>query len=285
MITDRPRQIAFYGKGGIGKSTTVANVSSALVSKGHKLLQVGCDPKHDSSRPFWNGKAPRTIIDLLREGRGDPVPSQYVSSSPSGVHFLEAGGPEPGVGCAGRGILKMFELLEEAKVLQSGYDVVLYDVLGDVVCGGFAAPLRAGYAHEVYVVLSGEFMALYAANNICRGIATYAQRRNVRLGGFVLNRRNTPNEVEVANDFARAVGSHVVAVIPRERLVAEAEQMRRTVVEAFPDSPQAAVYQSFADTMLLAEHLDIPAPLTDEALEELYFRSSARAAATVASEP
>ncbi len=280
MLEDRPRQIAFYGKGGIGKSTTIANVSSVMAAMKLKVLQVGCDPKHDSSRPFWKGTPPKNIIDLLREGRGDPRPSEYIACSTSGVHFMEAGGPEPGVGCAGRGILKMFELLEEAKVLQSGYDAVLYDVLGDVVCGGFAAPLRAGYAREVYVVLSGEFMAMYAANNICRGIATYAQRRSVRLGGFVLNRRNVPGEVEVVTEFARTVGSHVVTIVPRDNVVSEAEQMRRTVAEAFPDSPQAQVYRDLTQSLLEAKHLVIPAPLSDEDLESLYFRSSVRIGST-----
>lgn len=273
MARDSMRQIAFYGKGGIGKSTVVANVTSALAAAGHRVLQVGCDPKHDSSRPFWDGARPRTVIELLREFDGrNPPPSAYVRRAASGVEYIEVGGPEPGVGCAGRGILKMFEMVEEAKVLDNGYDAVLYDVLGDVVCGGFAAPLRAGYAREVYVVLSGEFMAIYAANNICRGIANYAERRQVRLGGLVLNRRNVPAEVEVVTAFAAAIGSRVAAVVPRDTVVQAAERRRRTVVEAFPDSPQAGVYRELAKELLDARHLAIPRPLTDEALEALYYR-------------
>ena len=269
------RQIAFYGKGGIGKSTVVANVSSALNEMKHKVLQVGCDPKHDSSRPFWNGAQPRTIIDLLRDQRGsDPHPSEYVHTSESGVEYFEVGGPEPGVGCAGRGILKMFELLDEARLLDNGYDVVIYDVLGDVVCGGFAAPMRAGYAREVYVVVSGEFMSLYAANNICRGVAKYAERRKVRLGGFVLNCRQVPNEKEIVSAFAKRLGSRIVGEIPRDSIVSKAERMRRTVVEAFGESNQAHLYRTLAGNITGNQHFVIPQPANDDELEELYYREA-----------
>ena len=271
-VTDKPRQVAFYGKGGIGKSTVVSNISSALREAGHDILQIGCDPKHDSSRPFWNGRTPPTVIDLLRSSRGhNPAPEAYVMTSASGIQFIEVGGPEPGVGCAGRGILKMFEIIEEVDLLNEGYDVVLYDVLGDVVCGGFAAPLRAGYAKEVFVVMSGEYMSVYAANNICKGIARYAERRSVRLGGFVLNRRDVPHELEIAEAFAARVGSRVAGVIPRHADVARAERKRRTVVEVYPDSEQAGHYRTLSRTILAGEQLVIPTPLSDEDLEALYY--------------
>ncbi|MBM4396571.1 MAG: hypothetical protein FJ087_12895 [Deltaproteobacteria bacterium] len=286
MARESLRQIAFYGKGGIGKSTVVANVTAALNAAGHRVLQVGCDPKHDSSRPFWDGSRPRTVIELLREYDGrNPPPATYVKKAASGVEYIEVGGPEPGVGCAGRGILKMFEMVEEARVLDAGYDAVLYDVLGDVVCGGFAAPLRAGYAREVFVVLSGEFMAIYAANNICKGIANYAERRQVRLGGLVLNRRNVPAEVEVVTAFADAIGSRVIHAVPRDSVVQSAERRRRTVVDSFPDSPQATVYKELASRILEAGHLAIPKPLSDEALEDLYYRVCDAAEAAARPEP
>jgi nitrogenase iron protein NifH len=272
MATGSIRQAAFYGKGGIGKSTVVANVSAALATRGLRVLQIGCDPKHDSSRPFWDGKRPTTVIDLLRlYGDRSVRPADFVRRAACGVDYIEVGGPEPGVGCAGRGILKMFEIIDETPLLRTSYDVVLYDVLGDVVCGGFAAPLRSGHAGNVYVVLSGELMALYAANNICRGIAKYAARREVRLGGLVLNCREVPREPELAAALARALGSRVAVTIPRSPVVARAEQQRRTVIELYPDSEQAAVYRAFAAEVLAPATLCVPTPLTDAALETLFY--------------
>jgi len=263
-------QIAFYGKGGIGKSTTVSNVSAALQEMNRKVLQIGCDPKADSSRPFWEGNRPPTVINLLKDNRSrDPIRGEYLHASQSGVNYIEVGGPEPGVGCAGRGILKMFEIIEDAGILDENFDAVIYDVLGDVVCGGFAAPLRAGYARHVYVVLSGEYMAVYAANNICKGIANYAERRNVRLAGFVLNCRNVPAELEICQAYAARVGSHVVAVIPRDVAVAKAERKRKTVIEAYPASPQAEVYRGLARAIVNNEHIATPTPLSDDELEDL----------------
>lgn len=268
-----PRQIAVYGKGGIGKSTVVQNVSAALAAAGHKVLQVGCDPKHDSSRPFLAGESPETIVDLLASDRHrEPTVGDYLMKTPWGIDCVEVGGPQPGVGCAGAGILTMFELFEEGGVLSSGYDVVLYDVLGDVVCGGFAAPMRKGYAREVVVVVSGEFMALYAANNICRGIETYARRREVRLAGIVLNRRDVPNEEAVAREFARRVGGRFLGALARDPLVSQAEVRKNTVMHAFPDSPQAEAYRGLARLLLDNTALAIPTPLDDKKLEEMYFK-------------
>ena len=276
MSNKSPRQIAFYGKGGIGKSTSVANVSSALQEMELQVLQIGCDPKHDSSRPFWNGTRPATVIDLVRDNRGHTPPmSSYLMESSKGIKYIEVGGPEPGVGCAGRGILKMFEIIEDEDILGKGFDAVIYDVLGDVVCGGFAAPLRAGYAKEVYVVLSGEYMAIYAANNICKGIANYAQRRNVRLGGFVLNCRDVPREEEIVTAFAERIGGRIAGIIPRSLAVARAERRRSTVIDAYPNSSQADEYRKLAKTIMAGQDaVSIPKPLTDVELEDLYFSFS-----------
>jgi nitrogenase iron protein NifH len=264
--------MAFYGKGGIGKSTVVCNVAAALAGMQRRVLQIGCDPKADSSRPFWSESRPETVIQLLaRHGGRTPPEAAYLRTSDRGVDYIEVGGPEPGVGCAGRGILKMFEIIDESGLLGRGYDATLYDVLGDVVCGGFAAPLRSGHAHEVYVVLSGEYMAVYAANNICRGIASYAARREVRLGGFVLNCRDAPHESAIAEAFAERIGSRVVATVPRSRAVARAERLRKTVVDAFPDTAQAERYRELASLLLANRELAIPRPLSDEELERLFF--------------
>lgn len=272
-MATQPRQIAVYGKGGIGKSTIVQNVSAALVEQKLRVLQVGCDPKHDSSRPFLAGQAPATIVDLLASDRHeDPSPADFLMKTASGVDCIEVGGPKPGVGCAGAGILTMFDLLEQGQVLKSGYDVVLYDVLGDVVCGGFAAPMRKGYARETVVVVSGEFMALYAANNICRGIATYAQRREVRLAGVVLNCRNVPNEEAIAREFSARIGGAYLGSVPRDPSVSQAEMQRRTVLSASPDSAQADAYRQLTDTILNNRLLAAPEPMEDRELEEMYFK-------------
>lgn len=265
-------QVAFYGKGGIGKSTTVANVSAALAMAGRKVLQVGCDPKHDSSRPFWNGRRPATIMDMLKLGQSGIDGAEYVYESEVGVSYMEVGGPDPGVGCAGRGILKMFEVLDETNILESGYDSVIYDVLGDVVCGGFAAPLRAGRASDVYIVTSGEFMAMFAANNICRSIATHSERKHVRLGGIILNCRDVPRERQVVEAFAERVGTKIVACIPRSKLIADAERERRTLVEIFPDSEEAKSYRALASQIRDTPDCQIPKVMDDDELEEMYFR-------------
>jgi len=267
------RQIAFYGKGGIGKSTTVANLSASLAIGGRKVLQVGCDPKHDSSRPFWNGRRPPTIMDMLKLNGHGGSQAQYVFDSPVGVSYMEVGGPEPGVGCAGRGMLKMFEVLDETNLLHSGFDTVIYDVLGDVVCGGFAAPLKSGRASDVYIVTSGEFMALFAANNICRSIATHGERQHVRLGGIILNSRQVRNEEKIVSTFAERVGGRVVAVLPRSPLIAEAERVRRTLVETFPDSPEAEGYRNLARDIRDNPVVVTPKVLDDDELEEMYYEA------------
>jgi nitrogenase iron protein len=211
------RQIAVYGKGGIGKSTISANVSAALALAGACVLQVGCDPKQDSTRLLLEGRRVTTVLDYLRSTEpGDRTLASVVHPGFSGVACVEAGGPEPGVGCAGRGILSALDLLESLGVSENRYDVVLYDVLGDVVCGGFAVPLRERYADFIYIVTSGEFMSLYAANNILRGVRNF-EERGLRMAGIILNGRGLPGEDDRVRRFADAVYLPVVASIPRSQ--------------------------------------------------------------------
>jgi len=244
------KQVAIYGKGGIGKSTISANLSAAMAQTGGRVLQIGCDPKQDSTRLLRQGQRAVTALDYLRATTpAARTLGAIVHAGYAGVACVEAGGPEPGVGCAGRGILSTFELLESLGVSACGYDVVLYDVLGDVVCGGFAVPLREHYAHVVYIVTSGEFMSLYAANNILRGVRNF-EGGGPRVGGIIFNRRGLEDEAGCVRRFAEATRLPVVADIPRDALFGEAERQGRTVIQAFPDSLLADQFRHLADAIL-----------------------------------
>jgi nitrogenase iron protein NifH len=264
------KQIALYGKGGIGKSTTSANLSAALSLQGLSVLQIGCDPKRDSTRMLMHGHFIPTVMDLVRErGEAAVFKDDVVFSGFNGVRCVEAGGPEPGVGCAGRGIIATFQILEKFGALSG--DVIVYDVLGDVVCGGFAMPMREGYAQEIYLVTSGELMSLYAANNICKAIKRLSSRAKstCRLAGVICNARNMPREEDLVAEFARRVNSSLIQYIPRDRIVQVAELNKRTVIEYAPDSPQAECYRGLAENVMKNTRMTIPTPLEIDALESL----------------
>ena len=266
------KQIALYGKGGIGKSTTSANLSAALAEKGLNILQIGCDPKRDSTRMLMQGRFIPTVMDLVRaRGETGIQLDDIMFTGYRGVRCVEAGGPEPGVGCAGRGIIATFQILERLGALEG--DIILYDVLGDVVCGGFAMPMREGYAREVYLVTSGELMSLYAANNICKAIKRLSIRaKNLcRLAGVICNAKNMEREEELVAEFSKRINSRLVQFIPRERTVQLAELHKKTVIEYAPDSPQAEVYRSLATEVSCNEQFTIPTPLETDELENLAF--------------
>lgn len=266
------KQIALYGKGGIGKSTTSANLSAALSGRGLDILQIGCDPKRDSTRMLMHGRFIPTVMDLVRtQGDAAVTLADVEFRGYNGVRCVEAGGPEPGVGCAGRGIIATFQLLEKFGALNG--DVIVYDVLGDVVCGGFAMPMREGYAQEIYLVTSGELMSLYAANNICKAIARLASRVNskCRLAGVICNARGEPREEELVAEFARRVNSNLIGFIPRDRIVQIAELNKKTVIEYEPASAQADRYRSLAQRIMENTSLTIPTPLEIDDLESLAY--------------
>jgi len=229
------KQIAIYGKGGIGKSTVSANISYQLSSEGFKVAQIGCDPKHDSTRLLLGGKTQTTVLDHINSDSKDI--GDTVSVGKNGILCIETGGPEPGVGCAGRGILTAFNFMENNSIVEKDTDIMLYDVLGDVVCGGFAVPLRRKYANAVFIVTSGEFMSLYAANNVLKGIRNFDIDK-CRVAGLILNMRGNEGEYEYVKNFADAVGLPIVTKIPRSSKFAEAESEGVTVSEKFPDSEE-----------------------------------------------
>jgi nitrogenase iron protein NifH len=264
------RQIAFYGKGGIGKSTTSQNTLAGMAQNGNRIMIVGCDPKADSTRLILNTKAQVTVLHLAAE-RGsveDIELEDVLLEGFEGIKCVESGGPEPGVGCAGRGIITSINFLEEEGAYED-LDFVSYDVLGDVVCGGFAMPIREGKAQEIYIVTSGEMMAMYAANNIARGVLKYAHTGGVRLGGLICNSRNVNREVNLIEELADRLNTQMIHFVPRSKQVQEAELRRMTCIQYSPDHEQSAEYRALAKKIEDNTKLTIPTPIDNDTLEEL----------------
>lgn len=244
-------KLAIYGKGGIGKSTTVSNLSAALSDMGYRVMQIGCDPKADSTVSLHGREKVPTVLELVRERKNDFTLEEMVTVGYGGVICVEAGGPTPGLGCAGRGIIAALEKLAEKGAYEVYRpDIVIYDVLGDVVCGGFSMPMRGGYADQVFVITSGENMAIHAAANIATAIDNFKGRGYAQLGGVILNRRNVKNEDEKVAELAEDIHSQVIATLSRSDTVQEAEDLGKTVVEAFPQSAMAGEYRALARTLL-----------------------------------
>jgi nitrogenase iron protein NifH len=265
------RKIAIYGKGGIGKSTTTQNTVAGLAELGRKVMVVGCDPKADSTRLLLGGLSQNTVLDTLREEGEDVDLEDIRKEGFKGTVCVESGGPEPGVGCAGRGIITSINLLEQlgAYAQSENLDYAFYDVLGDVVCGGFAMPIREGKAQEIYIVVSGEMMAMYAANNICKGIVKFAEAGGVRLGGLICNSRKVDNEAEMIQALAEKLGTQMIHFVPRDNMVQRAEINRKTVIEFEPDHMQAGEYRNLAKKIEENEMHIVPDPMTTDELEQL----------------
>jgi len=265
------RKVAIYGKGGIGKSTTTQNTVAALVEMGKKVMVVGCDPKADSTRLLLGGMAQKSVLDTLREEGEDVDLADIRAAGYGGSLCVESGGPEPGVGCAGRGIITSINMLEQLGAYHESekLDYVFYDVLGDVVCGGFAMPIRENKAQEIYIVCSGEMMAMYAANNISKGILKFAQTGKVRLGGLICNSRKVDNEKEMIEEFAKKLGTRMIHFVPRHNDVQRAEINRKTVIEWNPQAEQADEYRALAQKIDSNDMFIIPRPLPMSELEAL----------------
>jgi nitrogenase iron protein NifH len=267
-VTKSIKQIAIYGKGGIGKSTTASNISAALADMGRRVLQFGCDPKADSTNTLRGGAYIPTVLDLLREG-GAVDAHDAIFEGYGGIYCAEAGGPAPGVGCAGRGIITAVQLLKEQRIFEElDIDIVLYDVLGDVVCGGFAMPIREGIARHVFTVTSSDFMSIYAANNLFRGIRKYSDAGGALLGGVIANSVSGGYKQEIVRDFAERTDTRVVRYIPRSVTVARSELCGRTVIEAAPDSEQAGIYRELAKCIDGHEESSVPKPMEAAELRE-----------------
>lgn len=262
------KQIAIYGKGGIGKSTTTSNISAALAKLGYKVMQFGCDPKSDSTNTLRDGKYIPTVLDTLRE-KNVVKPEEVIFEGFGGVYCVEAGGPAPGVGCAGRGIITAVQLLKQLKVFEElDLDIVIYDVLGDVVCGGFAVPIREGIAEHVFTVSSADFMSVYASNNLFKGIKKYSNAGGALLGGVIGNSINAPYAKEIVDDFVKQTSTQIVEYVPRSVTVTQSELQGKTTIEAAPESEQAKIYTRLATK--IAEHNEskTPSPLGVQELRD-----------------
>jgi len=265
------RQCAIYGKGGIGKSTTTQNLVAAMAEAGKKIMIVGCDPKADSTRLILHAKAQNSIMQMASDAGSveDLELEDVLKVGYRDIKCVESGGPEPGVGCAGRGVITAINFLEEEGAYTDDLDFVFYDVLGDVVCGGFAMPIRENKAQEIYIVCSGEMMAMYAANNIAKGIVKYANSGSVRLAGLICNSRQCAREDELIMELAKQMGTTMIHFVPRDNVVQRAEIRRMTVIEYEPTAKQADEYRTLAQKIINNKNFIIPTPITMDELEDL----------------
>jgi nitrogenase iron protein NifH len=273
------RQIAIYGKGGIGKSTIASNLSAALSEMGYTVMQVGCDPKRDSTRILAGGRMIPAVLEehreQLRVGRDEYAIKldNIIFKSPGGIYIVEAGGPEPGVGCAGRGVLTALQILKDLNAFETyGIDVAIYDVLGDVVCGGFSMPIREGFAKEIYLICSGGFMSIYAANNIARAVQRLAKRGDTGLAGIICNSNGDEAfEHAFVPEFAKRLGTSFVQFVPRSPVIQACELEGRAVVEHAPKSREAEIFRSLAKAIMENDTRAVPTPVTElEELEKMY---------------
>lgn len=260
----KTKKIAIYGKGGIGKSTTVANIAASYSKENKKVMVIGCDPKADTTRTLFGKRLP-TILNTIRDNKNPDI-SEIIFKGFGDVLCIESGGPEPGVGCAGRGVIVAMKVLEKLGAFNKELDLIIYDVLGDVVCGGFAVPLKEDYADEVFIVSSGEYMSLYAANNISKGI----KKLKRKLSGIICNCKGIENEKAIVEAFAEKIGTKVIGNIERSQLIQNSEIEAKTVVEKFPNSSESRGYKKLANDILKNNNYSIPEPMDNDEFEEFF---------------
>jgi nitrogenase iron protein NifH len=264
------RKFCVYGKGGIGKSTVVSNMAAALANEDRTVMVMGCDPKADATRNLMGRRIP-TVLDTFRDkGPNNMSLEEIVFRGFNGVYCVESGGPDPGVGCAGRGVMTASDMLSRLGAFQKlAPDLVIYDVLGDVVCGGFAVPLRAGLVDDAYIVTTCDPMAIYAANNICKGIKRFGDRGEVLLGGIIYNGRSAVDEPSIVESFAERLGTRVIGRVPMSKAIPRAELRRKTVVEYAPASDVAGTFRKLGEAILGNESRSVPEPLSESELDEI----------------
>jgi nitrogenase iron protein len=267
-MTKKIKGIAIYGKGGIGKSTTTSNISAALTTMGYKVMQFGCDPKSDSTNTLRNGNYIPTVLDTLRE-KNKVNAHDVIFQGFNGVYCVESGGPSPGVGCAGRGIITAVQLFKQQRVFEElDLDYVIYDVLGDVVCGGFAVPIREGIAEHVFTVSSSDFMSIYASNNLFKGIKKYSNSGGALLGGIIGNSINKPYDKNILDDFSKKTNTQIMEYVPRSVTVTHSELQGKTTIEVAPDSEQAKIYTRLAEKIARHTESKVPSPLGVQELRD-----------------
>lgn len=278
------RQLAIYGKGGIGKSMVSSHITFAFAAKGLNVLHVGCDPKHDSTRLLLHGKMAPTVLGTLRKKNFDPsslvrdevvFESPLSSECPGRIFCAESGGPEPGLGCGGKGVVEAIEALKHLNVFHElQLDVVVYDVLGDVVCGGFSMPIREGHANEIYIVTSGELEVLFAASNICKAVARFNARAGAKLGGIIGNGRELKNEEKILKDFARRINSRMIGFIPYSEKIKECSGKGVTLFQAYPDTPECDAFRNLADALWNNTDLSVPKSFSFEELHAWWAKAA-----------
>ncbi|MCV6593466.1 MAG: chlorophyllide a reductase iron protein subunit X [Silicimonas sp.] len=265
--TSKTQIIAIYGKGGIGKSFTLANLSHMMAEQGKRVLLIGCDPKSDTTSLLFGGKACPTIIETstAKGLSGEPVQIGDVCFKRGGVFAMELGGPEVGRGCGGRGIIHGFELLEKLGFHDWDFDYVLLDFLGDVVCGGFGLPIARDMAQKVIVVASNDLQSLYVANNVCSAVQYFRKMGgNVGVAGMVINKDDGAGQAQA---FAQSVDIPVLAAIP-----ADDDLRRKSAAYEIVGTDACQWGGLFAE---LAENVGLappvhPSPLTQDELIALF---------------
>lgn len=264
-------KIAIYGKGGIGKSTISSNISAYIAKQNKKVLQIGCDPKHDSTLLLLKDTLP-TVLETITQKEEDSIcANDLFQTGKYEIDCIEIGGPMPGVGCAGRGIIKGLEVINSFNLLdENKYDLITFDVLGDVVCGGFFEPLKKDRVDEIYIVTSGEFNSLFAANNICRGyLNCRLNNRGIKLAGIIGNYRGIENEQNIVRQFCIKLNVKLITEISRDNQIEESTAKGEVFVEVFQNSDSSTKIGKICDYLFQEKELTLPTPISLQELREL----------------